>query len=164
MFVINRNFLINNKLSFLNGIYHEDELFVILVIAIINKISIYHKPLYIQKNRIDSLSKDQTIKGPYDKIIIIDTLIKYIEDNGSHLNTEAVFLIKSRLSQLWTGIFLELISFNLSVIENNTIFNLLIHRKHILKYSNKIKHIMLYYLTSILGIEKCYTLLKLIKH
>jgi glycosyltransferase involved in cell wall biosynthesis len=164
MFVVKRDYLINKECYFLKGIYHEDELYVIKLITDIKYIRVYHDPLYIQRcNRIESLSSDTSSKGPSDKILIIDILLRYIDENSISLDFNSMFIIKSRLSQLWTGIFFEVILFDITDDEKDELLFSLETRKHVLKYSMKMKHFMLYYLITTLGIKRCYSLFKYLK-
>jgi glycosyltransferase involved in cell wall biosynthesis len=162
MFVIRRSYLINNAIYFYKGIYHEDLLYFIELITSATQISIYHNPLYTHRlDRIDSLSSDKSSKGLNDKIFIIDTLLKYVDKYRARLDRESVFLVESFLSAIWTGIFIEIISFSLERNEMDSLFLSLDKRKYILKYSGKLKHIILYYLMSILNIKYCYNIFKI---
>lgn len=74
-------FLIDNKLWFKEGIYHEDELFTPITFSKAKRVSIYPKEIYVYRQRQGSIMNSAIMdKRISDTFIICTNLLKYFSD------------------------------------------------------------------------------------
>lgn len=151
LLVVRRDFIINNKLFFKEGIYHEDELWVPLVFVNARSMGVCSIEFYCYRvNREGSIINSTNIKKEWDKLTIIDEFNKQKE-----LSTEQKKLIGARKAALLYGIIRNVNSFK-KFEEYNELKKGILERLRVLNYG---KYKMILWLTEIIGIEKVCSLL-----
>ncbi len=85
--VCRKEFILNNKLFFREGYYHEDAEWTFKVFYYAKKIFIYDKPWYMRRMRenstITSRNESAICKKLCDRLIIADDLIKFFEKENA---------------------------------------------------------------------------------
>lgn len=85
--VCRKEFILNNKLFFREGYYHEDAEWTFKVFYYTKKIFIYDKPWYMRRMRenstITSRNESAICKKLCDRLIIADDLIKFFEKENA---------------------------------------------------------------------------------
>ena len=85
--VCRQEFILNNKLFFREGYYHEDAEWTFKVFYYAKKIFIYDKPWYMRRMRenstITSRNESAICKKLCDRLIIADDLIKFFEKENA---------------------------------------------------------------------------------
>ena len=85
--VCRKEFILNNKLLFREGYYHEDAEWTFKVFYYAKKIFIYDKPWYMRRMRenstITSRNESAICKKLCDRLIIADDLIKFFEKENA---------------------------------------------------------------------------------
>ncbi len=78
--VASKKFIVDNGLWFYEGIYHEDELWVPLVMTTANTVATCNEGHYVYRyGRTNSICTAKNIKKEYDKLAVIDELKKALE-------------------------------------------------------------------------------------
>lgn len=99
-YIFKKEFLLDNRLRFLEGIYHEDEEFTIRAIALSNRIMFFDKVIYNYVIRQGSIMRSVNIKKAYDLILVVDSLKEFI--NNRELDEEIYRYIYTRMNYLYT--------------------------------------------------------------
>lgn len=144
LIVIKRKFLLNNRLFFKVGIYHEDELWVPLVFMKASSIGFFNYGFYCyRKNRKDSIVSTPNIKREFDKLTIVEEF-----DKLNKFYNRKYDILSKRQAALIFGIILHIHEFkknpNIKSLEEKIMKNICK-----LKYG---KYKFVYYLIKILGI------------
>lgn len=84
-YVFKKDFLINNGLTFYEGIYHEDMEFTPRAISKAKKIQFISTPVYNYVIRAGSIIRSCNIKKAYDLLIVAKNLEKFRMAEGSNL-------------------------------------------------------------------------------
>lgn len=79
-YIFRRNFLQENKLTFLGGIYHEDVLFTPIALYKAEKIVAYNQPVYHLLRRTGSISQTINPKRCYDLMKILTLLNRFANE------------------------------------------------------------------------------------
>jgi hypothetical protein len=73
---VERSFLLRNKILFKEGIIHEDELFVPLVICACKEVAVNNNPFYTYRTKREgSIMYNTTVKHIYDRFTVIEELL-----------------------------------------------------------------------------------------
>ena len=105
LYIVKRDVLINNKLLFKSGIYHEDELFTLELFLNIERSMYVPNRYYQRRYRKDSImtsrSKEQEMKSfnSYSTVINEMNLLLEKYDNPSEIE-----LIKKRMGSIYIGL------------------------------------------------------------
>lgn len=147
--VVRREYLLGNELLFYPRIKHEDELWVPQVIVNAKKIAINSEPYYYYRcDRSGSITQTFDIKKCFDKIFIVDELIRFSErqdeSNGKY--------IKKRCAKIITGTIREAEKYKKNE-EYSKLINEIQKRVWILKFQNKKKYRILYVFCNIFGVH-----------
>jgi len=161
LFSLKKKYLLKYNLFFKSGLFHEDELWMPLVICYAEKIAINHNPFYSYRiKREKSIMSELNPKRLIDMQLIIDEL--QLRKNQVPKNVK--FIIYER------SVFIFFIVFN-SVFtlakkyknENNEIIKKLNKQKTLLFYVKKIKNYIFLFLFFFIGIKQSYYLKEKIK-
>jgi glycosyltransferase involved in cell wall biosynthesis len=157
LFVINKEFLVDNNLYFETGIYHEDEEWIPRILVAAENIRINYEPFYLyRKTREGSITEKIVPKRLYDKIFIINKQINYYK--SSDAVNKNIFLW--RCAPLWFGILKSIKDLKKEYPkEYEEILKELNQLKFVLSRSNEFKYKILKYFLEIIGIK---TIAKLI--
>lgn len=80
--IYKNEFLLKNKLSFLEGIVHEDVLFTPQVLYKANKVKFYDYDFYFYREREGSITKKKrSIENKKSYILVINELLKFVYEN-----------------------------------------------------------------------------------
>lgn len=82
-YIYRKSFLLENKLCFLEGVYHEDVLFTPIALYKANKIDSYSKPVYHLLRRSGSISQTVNPKRCYDLMKILAVLDEFANNEVS---------------------------------------------------------------------------------
>lgn len=94
-YVLRRNFLLENKLLFLEGVYSEDIEFATGVILVANKFAFYGKPYYYYRiGREGSLANKVTLKHVVDLMDMLEISMDRVNSSDVHLKN----VIRDKLS------------------------------------------------------------------
>lgn len=84
-FIPKREFLIENGIKFMSGIYHEDELWSPIVLCKANSFLFNNKPYYINTSmRQGSIISTNNIKKEFDLLLIAEKLKSIIEEDKNN--------------------------------------------------------------------------------
>ena len=154
-YIFRREFLINNELFFLEGVYHEDEEYtprVFLKALFVLKLDVIHYKYYIREN--STMTKNNQTKNSVDLLYISNKL----ENIYSNINTQE---LKDLLFNRLVG--LQLTSFILGKLykKNSLSLDTKFLKRHALSKSNKLK-VVIYRLNRPLlyFLETCYLRIK----
>lgn len=151
LIIIKRDFLENNNLYFLEGIYHEDELWVPTVFSRARTMMVLNYDFYCYRiNRQGSIVNSVNTKKEFDKIVIID------EFNKIKFESEiSRSLIDARCAALLYGIIRKL-----SLIDNENereqLISMVSSRLSYLKHS---KYWGVYFICKLLGVRRSMAIL-----
>ncbi|GMO69563.1 MAG: glycosyltransferase [Treponemataceae bacterium] len=154
-FVIQRLFLLEHNLFFMQGIFNEDLHWVPRVVCTADVIVINHYPYYCyRKLRQGSITGAKSIKKSFYNLIIIDDLLSLAKQ--TKLNKQASYkskIYKDRCKGLWMTIFCEI-----QVYKKNSQNQYIKVCKHLKKISYILLHratinsIFLFILITIVGV------------
>lgn len=106
LFFYNRQFLINNKLTFYNGIIHEDELFTPQVLLKSKKIIYIPKNLFFRRVRNDSIMTKKigrkNIEGYY---VVAEELYEIAETIRNKINKTTYKILLKKIVELYNNLF-----------------------------------------------------------
>ena len=138
--VAKRAFLLENNLMFYPGIKHEDELWTPQVIIKSAKTVLNGKAFYCYRTeRAGSIVRVPDIKKLFDKLFIIDELIKF----SKTLNRVEKSAIEQRCAKILTGVIRN--SYNyIGTEENKKLLQEIRERIDILKLGQNLKYKLLY--------------------
>lgn len=147
--VVNKEFLQKNGLFFYPNLKHEDELWVPKVIIESENIALNDCPFYCNRaDRPGSITQNHNIKKMFDKLFIIDELLKY-SNLKDGVDKQALC---RRCAKLLTGIVLGLYNYKM-----DECFKQLCKetqkRIHILKFETQRKYRLLYYMCNCFGVK-----------
>lgn len=101
MLVIKREFLLQNNLYFIEGIYHEDEMWVPLVFCKSNSFKIIDKSIYFYRiGRSGSITNTLNIKREFDRILIADEYDELIRVQETTKEWKKIFKFR-RATVMW---------------------------------------------------------------
>lgn len=81
--VLRSNFLKNNNLEFVKGIYHEDSEFKPRATFLAKKITSYNKVVYNYYQRAGSIMSSFRLKNALDMLLVMNNLLQFISSNES---------------------------------------------------------------------------------
>ena len=81
-YIFNKEFLLNNNLFFYEGIYHEDEEFIVRALYLVDKVLIFNKIFYHYFENSGSIMTNFKSKSTFDKLLIINLFEKLIENES----------------------------------------------------------------------------------
>lgn len=143
--IIKRSFILNNRLFFKKGIYHEDELWVPSVFAKASTLSLLNYGFYCYRvGRVGSIVYSNNIKREFDKILVADELFSL-----QNVSTESKKMLNERCASLLLGIILSLNCFR----KDLRYFELLKVIRKRLKYLKCKKYILVLFICYIIGIK-----------
>ncbi|WP_289681608.1 glycosyltransferase family 2 protein [Romboutsia ilealis] len=152
VFIVNTEHLKKNNLYFSEGLLHEDEEWVPRLILNSKNIAYNNFCYYCNRaNRPGSITQSLNIKKEFDKLEIIDILIN--ESKDPKYNQKQKEILLGRCSNLYMGVVGK---FQLYVYDNKNyrkLKQLLKDKKHVLLYSKKNTHKIVYIISSVIGIE-----------
>lgn len=99
-FVVRRQFVLNNGLFFLPGIYHEDEEWTLRLLCKIDHICVSHHYFYqYRQARSGAITGSVKIKNIKDRFIILKRAKELLSDNNIHEDKKKY--LKNRMAQLY---------------------------------------------------------------
>jgi len=130
LFILNREYLLNNNLFFKTGLFHEDEHWMPRVIFSSNQITLNHSPFYAYRIlREGSITSSISPKRLFDLILIINDLLNWSKNKVKYNKYARSYFIK-KIKSIYIIIFAE--SKNLKHIDINNYKLLCIELRKIL--------------------------------
>lgn len=144
VFIIKRTFLEEHNLFFEKGLLHEDEEWSPKVILNSKNIAFNNKCFYCYRvNRSGSITQSLNIKREFDKLKIIDLLIK--ESDDQKYNDEQRIRLKKRCSSLYIGILKNIYEYKEEFPNDYAnIIYILKSKKYVLRFDKRIKYKTIY--------------------
>lgn len=137
-YIFKKDFLINNQLYYLEGIYHEDTEFSPKVIATVQRIKYYKTPIYNYVIREGSIIRSFNVKKAYDLVKIIDSLQEYKEKHILENNIKV--FIENRQDYLLIASIKTMLQYGQSIKELIKNTNITYYKINKLIKSKKIKY------------------------
>lgn len=152
--VVKRAYLLKKQLMFYPHLKHEDELWVPQAIINAKKIAINPNPYYCGRcERVGSITQTPNIRKSFDKIFIVDELIRFAEKQSD----ENKKYIKKRCAKIVTGIIREIEKYK-EDREYSKLSNEVQKRVVVLAFQTQKKYKLLYIACKILGVSFVSTL------
>lgn len=151
IFCVKREYLKKGRLSFYEGILHEDEEWVPRIFFNTDRIGFLNTPVYCNRiGRPGSITATPNIKRMFDKLLITDLLKK--EFSKSRYTGEVRKAMRLRIQMIYVGVLSELFLY-----KKETDFLKLVHmaedKRVLLKSSERKRYVLIYYAAGILGAE-----------
>ena len=158
--ICRKNFLIDNKLFFKEGIYHEDSEWSPKLFYYANKVTIYNEPYYMRRMRENSIitttNEENMKKKINDRLNIALELIEFFK--GIEESSSKNIIINDFVRMYWGDL---LLITNLKDKNNfNDCCNTVKNTKKVLKYGELKKYKMADLLIKIMGIKNFLILAK----
>ncbi|BCG60548.1 glycosyltransferase family 2 protein [Paenibacillus sp. URB8-2] len=152
-FVVKRSFLIENKLKFVEGIYHEDERYGPELLLTANKIGFCYDSFYVNRaERKGSIINSHKLKKETDKLFILNDLLMLAQ--SEKFKGVKGDLILSRCAQLYLGLIKSSYKYYQTHKKEMNQFNKQLQsKKYVLKYNKNRKYKLLFIAVNIFGIK-----------
>lgn len=148
LMVVNRQFLIENNLYFMKGIYHEDELWIPQVFCSAKKLKLFDKSIYCyRRDREGSIMNNPHIKKTFDILTIIDELELLLE--RFKYEKHKVKAIKRKMAMLEWGLMNRYKKHKQDALFEQLEWNVKLRMKHL----NYGKYRFIYVICCVLGID-----------
>lgn len=95
MQMLRRSLLEDNRISFYEGILHEDNLYTMLVLAHAQRVSFLNEPLYCRLIRGNSIMTSQSVRNVYGRYKCAFELEKWVAVNGDEYEAEFIEAVLS---------------------------------------------------------------------
>ena len=88
LYLIKRNFLTDNDISFYDGIIHEDNLYTFLVFMHAERVGFVNRPLYLRRLREESImTNEKNFENVYGYFICGIQMLKYLNEHAETIST-----------------------------------------------------------------------------
>lgn len=145
MYVYKRSFLLENKLLFYLGIYHEDSEFTPRMLFAANSISILDNPVYYFYKRPNSITTTPNPKRAFDCIIVSNSLSEFSKQVDKSVLSRFDYIISMNINNSLTNTYEMSIEkkkeLNQYIYEHKKLFKHLL-RSRVLKY--KLEGVLFY--------------------
>ena len=152
-FVVKKEFLIENNLEFIEGIYHEDERYSPELLLSADKVAFSSQAYYINRaGRHGSITNSLNIKKEFDKLFIIKDLLSLTK--SPKFSGVKGKLLAARCTQIYLGLIKSSSKYSKNNKSESKELNLeLLKMKYVLKFNKKLKYKLLYIFVSVLGVK-----------
>ncbi len=129
-FIIRRDFLIENNLKFMEGVFHEDNEFTPRLLLAAKKVSQINDVLYFVRQNPNSITRSVNPKKAFDIIKVLNSLDSYI--NKKNLSSEILMKFGCFMSMTLNVALIQSQSFEKNVKQEFT--ELIRKNKHLIRY------------------------------